>query len=271
VERERFQSYVAGLEQILKNTHFDLREVMNQFQELCLRVTPERIVPMGIITDVRQTYKEIQDQLTKIRGVNQLLEGKYRQYYRRDPQRDKEIFEFGFLAKSLYSKFESVLQEIEAKRNPTPFAWFHSKENQIVLLRNLQSLYELDYKTRSDLDYVQRRKVIRNGKRSISLFVLSGEVTLMDNLQSRMRLREYDIKERFTGDELRGALTHLRTISPPEVERAMTRFTDSSESSKLKCLLLPIQSPKDLEKEILGTAKEILQGIGEGEVRTLSI
>ena len=76
MERERFQGYVASLEQIMKNTHFDLREAMDQFHELCLRVTPERIVPVGIITDIRQTYKEIQDQLTKIRGVNQLLEGK---------------------------------------------------------------------------------------------------------------------------------------------------------------------------------------------------
>jgi len=54
-------------------------------------VTSERIVPMGIVTDVRQAYKEIQDQLTKIRGVNQLLEGKYRQYYCRDPMRDREM------------------------------------------------------------------------------------------------------------------------------------------------------------------------------------
>lgn len=94
MERERLQGYVASLEQIMKNTHFDLRETMNQLQELCLRVIPERIVPMGIITDVRQTYKEIQDQLTKIRGVNQLLEAKYRQYYRRDSLRDREIMEF---------------------------------------------------------------------------------------------------------------------------------------------------------------------------------
>ena len=78
MEREKFQGYVASLEQIMKNTHFDLREAMDQFHELCLRVTPERIVPVGIITDIRQTYKEIQDQLTKIRGANQLLEGKPR-------------------------------------------------------------------------------------------------------------------------------------------------------------------------------------------------
>ena len=29
MERERFQTYVASLEQILRNTHFDLREVMS--------------------------------------------------------------------------------------------------------------------------------------------------------------------------------------------------------------------------------------------------
>lgn len=284
MERERFQAYVANLEQILRNAHFDLTEAVKQFQELCHRVTPERMVPMGIINDVRQAYKEIQDQLTKIRGVNQLLEGKYRQYYHRDSQRDKEIFEFGFLAKSLYSKFECTLMEIEAKKNPRdrgesleaplhriPFAWFHSRENQIILLQNLRSLYTLDYKTQSDLESVQRRVVIRDGKRSVSLFVFSGEAALIDHLQSRMQLREYDIKERFTKAELRGALTHLREISLPEVERVMRRFTNSNEFLKLKCLLLPIQSHKDLEKEILGKAENILNGMGGGEVKILTI
>ena len=284
MERERFQAYVASLEQIFKNTHFDLTDAMKQLQDLCVRVTPERIIPMGIITDVRQTYKEIQDQLTKIRGVNQLLESKYRQYYRRDSLRDREIIEFAFLAKSLYSKFEYTLQEIETKkglrdrREPLgahphgiPLAWFHSNENQIILLQNLRSLYELDYKTLSDLECVQKRVVIQNGKRSISLFILSGEATLIDHLQSHMRLREYDIQERFTRDELRGALTHLREVSPLEAEKVIRRFTENSEFSKLKCLLLSIQSQKDLEKEILGSTENILQVMAEGEVRTLLI
>jgi hypothetical protein len=284
MERERFQTYVASLEQILRNTHFDLTDAMKQLQDLCVKVTPERIIPMGIITDVRQTYKEIQDQLTKIRGVHQLLESKYRQYYRRDSLRDREIIEFAFLAKSLYSKFEYTLQEIEAKkglrdrREPLgahphriPLAWFHSNEHQIILLQNLRSLYELDYKTLSDLECVQKRVVIQNGKRSISLFILSGEATLIDHLQSHMRLREYDIQERFTRDELRGALTHLREVSPSEAEKVIRRFTESSEFSKLKCLLLSIQSQKDLEKEILGSTENILQVMAEGEVRTLLI
>jgi hypothetical protein len=284
MERERFQGYVASLEHIIKNVHLDLREVMEQFQELCHRVTSEKIIPMGLITDIRQTYKEIQDQLKKIQGVHQLLEGKYRLYYHRDAQRDKEIFEFAFLAKSLYSKFEYTLMEIEAKKNlkskgerfeagpqRIPVSWFHSEENQIILLRNLETLYDLDYITLPDGEGSQRREVIRNGLRSVSLFVVSGEDTSIDTLQSHMRLREYDIKERLARDELRGALTHLREISLSEVERVIRRFTDHSEFLKLKCLLLSIRSQRDLKKEILSTSKNILQWMKEGEVRTLSI
>ena len=282
MERVIYQGYVASLEQIVKHTHFDLREAMDRFQELCLRITPERIVSMGIVTDIRQTYKQIQDQLTKIRGVIQLLEGKYRQYYHRDSQREREIMEFAFLAKSLYFKFEYALQEIKAKRKlrdrgehfeayrqRIPFPWFHSKGNQIILLRNLRSLYELDYKTRSDLECEQRREVIRNGMRSVSLFLLSGEVTLIDSLQSRMRLREYDIIERYTEDEFRGALTHLREISLSEVEKVIRRFTDNSEFLKLKCLLLTIQSQKDLENEIVVSTENVLHVMRAGEARIL--
>jgi hypothetical protein len=271
MEKDRPQKYVAALEQMMNNTHLDLREVMEQFQKLCHRVSTDSNVTMEMIIGIRKSYKEIQDYLTKMKGVHQLLEAKYRQYYRRDSQRDKEIMEFGFLAKNLYSKFECALEEIEAKGKLTPFAWFHSRENQVILLQNLRSLYELDYKTPSGLEYAQRRVVIRNGLRSISLFILSGEVTRIDHLQSCMQLREHDIKEHHRKGELRGALTHLREISPSEVERVMRRFMDSSEFSDLKCLLLSIQSRKDLEKKILGTAKEILHGMEEGEVKTLSL
>lgn len=284
MESGNFQGYVRSLEQIIKSTHSDLKESMYLFQDLCHRVSPDSVVPIAIITDVRQTYKGIQDQLTKIRGIHQLLKDKYRQHYHRDSRRDKEIFEFGFLVKTLYSKFEYTLQEIDAKKNlrgkekrfeavrpPNPFSWFHSKNNQTVLLRNLESLYMLDYKTQFDLECVQRREVNKNGLRSVSLFLLSGEVTSVDNLQSRMHLREHDIEERFAKDQLRGALTHLRDISPSEVGRVIRRFTAGSEFSKLKCLSFSIQSQKDLQKEILSSAENILQEMVEGEVRILSI
>jgi hypothetical protein len=284
MERGSFQGYVTSLERIMVNAHFDLREAMFQFQELCVMITPERDVPMEIITDIREAYKQIQDQITKIKGVKQVLEGKYRQYYRRDSQREREIMEFAFLARSLYSKFEYTLQGIEAKRKlrdrgehfePWPqriaFPWFQSKGNQIVLEKNLRRLCALDYNPRSDLEYEQRREIIRNGMRSISLFVISGQVTLIDRLQSRMRLREYDILERYREEEFRGALTHLKEIPHSEMERVVRRFMDSSKFLKPKCLLLKIRSQKDLEKEIIASTDNVLRVMEMGEVRTLSI
>jgi hypothetical protein len=283
MERGSFQGIAAGLERIVENTRVDLREAMDQFQELCLIITPEREVRIDLITDARKTYRKIQDQLTKISGAKQLLEGRYRQYYRRDAQREREITEFAFLAKSLNSKFEYTLQEIEAKkklrdkreylepcRQHIAFPWFQSKGNQIILEKNLRTLCALDYKTRSGLEHERKREIIRNGMRSISLFVLSGEVTLIDALQSRMRFREYDIIERYTKQEFRGALTHLKEVSPADIERVIKRFTDGSEFSKLKCLLLRIRSQKDLEKEIIASTENVLQMMGTGEVRTLS-
>ena len=280
MERGSFQGIAAGLERIMENTRFDLREAMDQFQELCLMITAERDVPIDTITETRQTYKKIQDQLTKISGARQLLEGKYRQYYRRDYQREKEIMQIAFLAKSLYLTFE----EIEAKRKlkgmeeyseahgqQIPFPWFQSKENQILLLRNLHNLDELDYKTKFKLGFERRREVIQNAMRSISLFALLGEVTLIDILQSRMRFREYDITERYKEDEFRGALTHLREVSPSQVQKVIRRFAGTSEFLKLKCLLLRIQSQNDLKKETVRSTENILQLMGEGEVRVLSI
>jgi hypothetical protein len=285
MEPGSFQGIVAGLGRIVETTCFDLREAMDQFQELCSIITAGRDVPAEMITDIRQTYKKIQDQLTKISATKQLLEGKYRQYYHRDSQRDREIMEFSFLAKSLYSKFEYTLHEAEAKRKlkdkeeqlgPSrqriPFPWFHSKENQITLLRNLRDLSDLDYKTCSDSEHPQKREVVRDGMRSISLFVFSGEAALINHLASSVRLREYDIKERSSWDECRGALIHLKEVFPLDVEMVIRRLLGASGLLKAKCLLLlRIQSQKDLEKEIVGSTKNILRVMNVGEVKTLSI
>jgi len=286
MEKERTQWYMAGLEQVVRNAHLDLRKAMDQFKGYSQWFNTERAVPPGIVSDIRQTYKGIHDHLTKIRGINQLLESRYRQHYRRDSLRHREISEFATLSKNLYSRFESMLQEMGAKSRQkgreedsavcnqrTPSPWFRSTENQLILLRILRELHKLDYiyKTEIRLDVAHRPRVIQNKQRSLSLFVLSGEVGVMDILQSRMQLREYDIKERYAKDELRGALTHLREISAEEVEGVIKRFMDSEEIQKLKCLLLSIQSQEDLGKETLYSADNILKEMTSGEVRTVHL
>ncbi len=284
MERGSFQGVVLGLERIVENTLIDLREAMDQFQALCLMITAGRNVPIDIINDTRQTYKKIQDHLNKISAAQQLLEGKYRQFYRRDHQREREIAGIAFLVKTLYMKFKYILHEKEEKtklkgreeyfeghRQQIPFTWFQSHENQVILLRNLRSLNQLVYITKFKLGFERRGEAIQSGMRSISLFALSGEIALIDILQSRMRLREYDIIERYAEEELHGALTHLKEVPISEVKRILRRFTDGSEFLKLKCLLLRVRSQKDLEKEIMASTDNVLHVMEMGEVKILSI
>jgi hypothetical protein len=79
-------------------------------------VSPGKKVPLDIINQIREAYKAIRDRLNEVRAIQQLLQTKYRQYYHRDPLRDKEITEFEFISKNCYSKFEFTLKEIEAKK-----------------------------------------------------------------------------------------------------------------------------------------------------------
>jgi hypothetical protein len=284
MERNPLQRYAESLEKTIQSNHHYLKETIKDFQEMCLMVTPERNVPPEIIMDIREIYKEIRNRLTEIKAIEQLLQGKYRQYYHRDAMRDKEILEFGFIAKNCYSKFEYTMMQKEAQKKAkekervlrvdqkgVPYQWFRSKENQVTFIRNLRGLHDLDYIMPSDLETVERREVTQNRPRSLILFVFSGDGRLIDDLQSQIRLREHDIIERYARDQLHGLLAHLREIDSLEVEKKFREFMGSGEFSKLKCLLLPVHSPKDLEGDVLGLIKKALQEMREGEVKTLSI
>ena len=83
---------------------------------------------------------------------------------------------------------------------------------------------------------------------------------VIDELEARIRLREYDIIERYGPDEFRGVLAHLKEISIADVEKVIRRLMQNGEFSKPKGLLYPIQSLKDLRKEVLGLTKRLLHG-----------
>jgi hypothetical protein len=280
MEKDRVQRYAGNLEKTIQNNYHYLKKTMDDFQEMCRMVTPERNVPREIIADIRELYKEIRNRLTEIKAVEQLLQGKYRQYYHRDSLRDKAIMEFGFVAKNSYSKFEYTLMQIEAMKRlketslnveypSQPFQWFHSKENQVDLTKNLRLLTELDYELTPEGGNDERRDL--TGPRSLTFFLLYGDPASLDKLQSQIRFREHDIIERFHQNEIRGVFTHLMEINPSEVEKIIQRLLEREGLTKLKCLLLPIQSPKDLEGDLFNLIKTTLQEMAEGELKTLSI
>lgn len=286
--QSQVKRYVESLTKTIQNNYHYLKETVEDFREMCLMVTPERNIPSGIIRDIRQTYKEIQNRLGEIKAIEQLIQGKYRQYYHRNPLFDKEILEFRFLAKSCFTKFESTLMQKKAQEKAKEisiekeqvleegeksvfFQWFRSQENQVTFIKNLRILSELDYEIPTDSRLTEKREVSQNRPRSLTLFAFSGDEKSIEELHARIRLREHDIIERFDRDELHGLLTHLREIHLLDVEKIFRGILERGGFSRLKCLLCSIHSPKDLEKDILDLAKNTLQQMTEGEIKILSI
>jgi hypothetical protein len=280
--KNRVQRYVDSLERTIQNNYQYLKETIEDFQKLCRLVAPGKIVPQEIIIDIRKINKEIEDRLAEIKEIQQLLQGKYRPYYRRNILRDKEIMEFGFIANYYYSKFEYTLMQIGAMkrlREKEPrlrvdhkrksFQWFSSKENQVTFIRNLKILTELDYEPTPEVIGEERREM--TGERTLTLFLFNGDSLSLDELQSQIRLREHDIIDRSDRNELRGVMTHLRKADSSVVEKMFQHYIESGGITKLKCLLLPIYSKKDLEGDIPYLIKATLQEMREGEVKTLTI
>jgi len=280
MEQDRVQRYVKGLERTIQNNHHYLKESIEDFQEMCRMVGPEKHVPAGIAVDIREMYKEILSRLKEIKAIEQLLQGKYRQYYHRDSLMDKEILEFGFIVKNCYSKFEYTMVQIETMKrlkehapkvdHPREFLrWFRSKEDQVAFTKDLRILLELDYEPAPEEVGEERRDMA--GSRALTLFLFSGDSLSLDRLQSQIQLREHDIMERYSPEEVRGVLAHLRTVDPIEMEKKFRQFMDSKSLTELKCLLLPIHSQKDLEGDLLKLIETTLKEMAQGELRTLSV
>jgi hypothetical protein len=283
MEKDRVQRYVESLERTIKNDYLYLKETIDDFRERCHMISPERSFPHEIVVDIRETYKEIRNRLTEINAIEQLLQGKYRQYYHRDALRDKEILEIGFVAKSSFTKCEYTLKQKEAlekikekergralkgEQKGLPFLWFRLKEHQVIFLRNLRILGALDYEISSELKMEERREVAQE-PRNLTLFVFKGDAGSLDRLYSGLRLREHDIMERYASDEVHGVLTHLREIDSSTVEKLFLTFLE--EFPRLKCLILPIHASEGLKGDVLGLVKERLREMAEGEVKTVPI
>jgi hypothetical protein len=190
---DRVQRYARSLEKVILNNHQYLKETIKDFQKKCHNVGRGRNIPPQIITDIRQTNKEIQDRFREIRAIQEVLQRKYRSYYRRDFHLDREINEIGSVARAVYSKFECELNptrirskqgDLQSTRSQKalPLLWFRSKENQVMLLRNLSIPHDLDYQMPSDSKNEERRKVDQNKPRSLTLFVFSGDAKNLENL-----------------------------------------------------------------------------------------
>ena len=105
----------------------------------------------------------------------------------------------------------------------------------------------------------------------MTLFIFTGDRHSLDELQSQMQLRERDIIERYSQEELRGVLTHSSVFDPSEMETILQRFSKNTLFSQLRCLLVRIEAESDLRTGVLDLIHKNLHEIAEGEIKTLSV
>jgi len=286
MEKDRTQRYAESLDRIVKSDHQYLKDTVPDFQDMCRIITPEKNIPPKMVVDIREMYKEMRNRLTEIKAVKQLLQGKYHQYYHRNPLVEKEIMEFGFIVKNTYSKFEYIILQKQkqeaikakekeqagtAKERGALFHWFRSQEHQVGLLKAVRLLKELDYDAPPQEVGRERREIVESRPRSLTLFIIMGQPGSIDNLQSRLRFREHDVTERYGSQQFRGLLVHLREIDPSELQKLFQRLIEVSGDAKVRCLLFPVRSQKDLEGDLTRAIEKTLQEMAEGEVRLFSI
>ena len=281
--QSRLISYVKSLGRKVRDDIQFIKDNVQELKDLSRFVSPEKNVPQGMIVDIREIYKEIQNRFKEIHAIQQMMQGKYRQYYQyygRDPVREKEILELSFVVKTTYSRFEENMKLIiekgrakdreEAEKRSQKariIQWFVSRENQIALLRNIRTIRELDYGLASGKEGAEKR--VTEGVRSLTLFLIRGEAPVLDAVQSRLNLREHDLMERHDERELRGVMTHLREVDPSEIEALIRRLLEKLGFSNLKSLLMHVRPHEDLELKGTELISKTLEEMKEGEVRTL--
>ena len=146
--------------------------------------------------------------------------------------------------------------------------FFRDETNQQNFLLKWRSLYKLEYKV-STSGIEEKREISKGaGERSLTLFIFKGDPKSLDEIHSHIQLREHDIIERYSIDELRGTMTHLRKIQPTEVEKIFDRLKKFSVYSKLKILLVPIHSKRNYSSDITSLLENTLEETTEGHVKT---
>jgi hypothetical protein len=283
--QSRLITYVKSLDRKVRDDVQFIKDNVEELKNLCRFISPEKNVPQGMIVDIREMYKEIQNRFKEIHAIQQMMQGKYRQYYqyyRRDPVRDKTILELGFMVKTTYSRFEEdmklILEKAKAKdreeaerrgQKERIIQWFVSRENQIALLRNIRRIRELDYSPSSMKGEAEKRGT--EGVRSLTLFLMRGEAGDLDTVQSQYRLREHDLMERYDESHLRGVFTHLKEVHPSEIERVFRVFFEKKGLLTLRCVLIPVYPQNVMDSGEMDRVTEILKEMKEGEIRTFSI
>jgi hypothetical protein len=225
-----------------------------------------------VIENVLKVYSSMRARLSEIEVIRALLLRRHNRRVPESPRQQKLIAELDAQIAALTSRLKSGPQPAPAN-SPSPAAspserWLRINEDSLAFTINARLLDELEYEAPPQPGGPVR--VVQRSGRGFTLFTLRGPASALDALHPCIRLRQHDIVERFSATEIRGVLTHLRRTVTADIRHVFERLL-ASRFSDVKCILVGLHSPDQLDDNFLNYLEGTVSEMRAGEIRTIDI
>jgi len=267
------------LERVIEKNQQYLDTVAEDLLKACLGSGSAREVPPAVIENVLKVYASMRKRLSEIEVVQALLLRRHNRRIPDNPRRQKLIAELDAQIKALSARLgKNASPGTDAGTDPTasspPFdrpssdRWLRIEQDSLAFTINARLLDELEYD--APVNPGESVRVVQPSGRSFTLFNLRGPASALDALHPRIKLRKHDIIERFSAQEIRGVLTHLRRTSTNDVKHIFQRLL-TNQFPDVKCILVGLHSPDQLDDHFLNYLDRMLEKMRPGEIRTIEI
>lgn len=283
MEQDRNKRYAENLESVIIKNQQYLESVIDDFQSSCLAAAGMRLIPAGLLADIRERYRKMLSRLREIQAIRQLLRAKYRAYLHRNANQDKQIADIHRQIKSYYAKVErnipsSAAQPSNQQIRPPAEQWLKTIDSSVAFTKNIRLLDDLEYASTAppavasgvELCAEKASRRSQQAGRSFTLFSARGPAPAMDAFVPSIRLWDHDIMERFSATEVRGVLTHLCPVTSDTITLIFARLL-ADQFRDVKCIIITIGSPDDIHEGLFGKLEQAAAELSPGRIRIIAL
>jgi hypothetical protein len=269
----------AQLERVIEKNQQYLDTVAENLLNACLGAGSAKDVPPTVIENVLAVYNTMRSRLAEVEVIRTLLLQRHHKSMPENPGHKKLIADLDAQIQALMARLgkkktaaaaggPGAAPQPAAEARPASDRWLRIEQDSLAFTVNARLLDELEYEAPAKPG--ESVRVVQMSGRGFTLFNLRGPASALDALFPRIRLRQHDIIERFGAQEIRGVLTHLRRTSTSDIKHIFQRLL-TSQFSDVKCILLGLHSPDQLDDHFLKYLERMIGEMRPGEIRTIEI
>lgn len=284
--QERNQQKRTELEQVIEKNRSFIDSASRELHKALQAAMATPAVPLKVVQEVLQLYRSMRSRILEIDSVQQLLARQMGSAVPSNAQR--EILMLLKLDEQIRVLCSRVVEDetgageecfketarIEHQIRPPAEQWLRHGENSVAFTASSRLIDALNYPPpppAGKAEHIQKPRQIKKEGRSFTLFSIRGPAPALDAIQPSIEMRERDIVERFSAGEIRGVMTHLRPLSRTEVLDMFKERVLPQHFPDVRCLLVLMRTPDDLNEEFLRFLDRTFQNMRPGEFRTIEL